>query len=325
MLKFIRNLFSLALLVTILFLGVFFLHRTIIGSQYQYNFQASLVDKVNRLKSINEPKIILVGNSNVAFGFRSDIIEQQLGMPVVNLGLHAGLGNAYHEQICKLGLNKGDIVVVCHSDYSDEDIIEDTTLAWITYDYHDELWPIIRFKDYKDMLMAYPTYFKKSWLLRSQHEGNKDTGGCYSRSAFNEYGDVIFKHESGQMDVESFFASTPITVPEINDTCINRLNKLNDYCTGKGASMVIAGYPIAFGQYAEFNAEDFVEFKNNLDGKLDCDVISDFSNYFYPYNYFYDTSLHLTEEGAIKRSEQLSSDLNNWIELNYEFGKESGI
>ena len=315
MLKFIRKIISLALLVAVLLSTVFFLHRTIVGGQYEYNFQASLVDKVNRLKSINEAKIILVGNSNVAFGFRSDIIEEEMGMPVVNLGLHAGLGNAYHEQIAKLGINKDDIVVVCHSEYSDEDTIEDTTLAWITYDYHNELWPIIRLKDYKDMFMAYPTYFKKTCLLYKQHEGNKDTGGCYSRSAFNEYGDVVFKHESGQMDVEQFFSTTPINVPEINDTCINRLNKLNDFCTDKGARMVIAGYPIAYGQYAEFNASDFDTFQNRLNEKLECDVISAFSDYFYPYQYFYDTSLHLTDEGALKRSEQLVSDLKNWLNM----------
>lgn len=79
----------------------------IIGRQYNDNYDAVLIDKVDRLKSINEPKIILVGDSNVAFGMNSKKIEEELGMPVVNLGLHGALGNAFHEQIAKLNIGGG--------------------------------------------------------------------------------------------------------------------------------------------------------------------------------------------------------------------------
>lgn len=79
----------------------------IIGRQYNDNYDAALVDKVDRLKSITEPKIILVGDSNVAFGINSKKIEEELGMPVVNLGLHGALGNAFHEQIAKLNIGGG--------------------------------------------------------------------------------------------------------------------------------------------------------------------------------------------------------------------------
>lgn len=149
----------------------------VIGSQYRYSYQASLIDKVHRLESIEEPKIILVGNSNVAFGIQSRILEDEIGMPVVNLGLHRGLGNAYHEQIAKLDINKGDIVVVCHSTFADDDAIGNTSLAWITYDCNDELWPIIRPKDYLDMLKAYPSYLRKAIILWIFDKGNLDGGG----------------------------------------------------------------------------------------------------------------------------------------------------
>lgn len=44
----------------------FFLHY--ISPQYFYGYDASIIDKVNRAESISEPKIILVGNSNLAYG-----------------------------------------------------------------------------------------------------------------------------------------------------------------------------------------------------------------------------------------------------------------
>ncbi len=287
----------------------------IIGSQYEYNYQASLIDKVDRLESINEPKIILVGHSNLSFGIDSKMLEEATGMPVVNLGLHGGLGNAFHEEIAKLNINEGDIVIVCHSSFSDTDTISDTALAWITVDKNKELWKIIRNKDYPSMLKAYPDYLKNDFFLWITHKGNIDAGGCYSRNAFNEYGDVVYKPEDGQMDVEEFFKDTDtnnIVVPQIGDVCVNRLNEYNKFITDRGATMLIAGYPIAYGEYASFGKKDFEEFKKELQDRLDCEIISDYTDYFYPYDYFYNTTLHLTKEGAEIRTAQLISDIERW-------------
>ena len=81
------------ILKLILFLGItagFLLH---LSPQYLGNYQASLIDKVQRLESIHEPKIVLIGDSNLAFGIDSEKIEEAFDMPVVNMGLHGGLGN----------------------------------------------------------------------------------------------------------------------------------------------------------------------------------------------------------------------------------------
>lgn len=115
------------------------------------------------------------------------------------------------------------------------------------------------------------------------------------------------------MDVDTYFARTPVNVPEINDICVNRLNRLNECVNSQGADMVVAGYPIAYGKYSEFTQDDFVEFEKKLADELDCNVISDFTDYFYPYDYFYNTGYHLTNKGAEVRTNQLISDLKCWL------------
>lgn len=304
----------LAVVMLIGMLGVF--DYTVIGKYYNDNYDAALIDKVDRLKNIKEPKIILVGDSNVAFGINSKKIEEELGMPVVNLGLHGALGNAFHEQIAKLDIGGGGILVVCHSSYSDTDQILDPTIAWLALDYNKELYPIIRRKDLKRMLLAYPGYLRSSysmWLLDFIQTYDK---GCYARSAFNEYGDIVYKPESGKIDIDTYFSQTLVMVPEINDICVNRLNELNEYVNSQGARMVVAGYPIAYGKYAGFKEEDFDNFKKDLEDSLDCDVISDYAEYFFPYEYFYNSSYHLTNEGAEARTDQLIADLRKWMECN---------
>ena len=41
-----------------------------ISPQFTHKYNASFIDKMNRLESISEPKIVLVSNSNLAFGIQ---------------------------------------------------------------------------------------------------------------------------------------------------------------------------------------------------------------------------------------------------------------
>lgn len=311
--KLIKRFALLILLVTVLVSGLVLFDYFVVGSQYNGNYQAALLDKVERLQSIREPKIILVGNSNLAFGMDSARLEEAMGMPVVNLGLHGGLGNPFHEQIAKLGIGQGDLVVVCHNSFADDDTITDAELAWITYDYHNELLPIFRGKDYWGMLAAYPAYLRDSLFQWVTRQGNLDAGSTYARSAFNAWGDVAYKPESSQLDYNAMFELTAVTVPEINDTCIDRVNAFARYCEERGAALVVAGYPIGYGSYSQFTGEDFIAYGQELAERLDCPVISDYTDYFFPYDYFYNTILHLNERGTAARTEQLISDLQNWM------------
>ncbi len=283
----------------------------VIKSQYSNNYQASLLDKISRLKSIKEPKIILVGNSNVSYGIDSKLLQDEFNMPVVNMGLHGGVGNAFNENVAKINICKDDILIVCHSDYSDEDEITAPELVLITFDCNKEVLPAFRMKDYKKLIKAYPNYLKKSFMLWITNTGNLDTGGSYSRNAFNKYGDVAFKPKSEQITDYTYYKDRSKKIPKINDICTNRLNHLNEFCIQKGAKMVIAGFPIIYGKYSEFSEEDINVFQKKLKEKLNSKVISDFTNYMYQYEYFYNSSLHLNEKGTQKRTKQLISDIRN--------------
>ena len=314
--KFILNILSFAIIVFLCLFVIAMMNYFIVGSQYSSLYQASVIDKINRLKSINEPKIILVGNSNLSFGIDSEMIEKAIGMPVVNLGLHGGLGNEFHENIAKENINNGDIVILCHSRYNDEaDKIEDPLLACITIDNHIELLKMFRLEDYFSILISYPNYIKKSIFLWLTHKGNTLRDGCYARDSFNKYGDIVYKPDYMQMNVEDFFANTndnEIFITQISNKCIKRLNDYNKYIVSRGATLIVAGYPIAYGKYSSFKYSDVKKFENELRNALDCEVISDYTNYLFPYEYFYNTKSHLTKKGAEVRTKQLISDIEKW-------------
>ena len=307
--RFLTKLFVLLLIITVILTAQIVSGIYIIGPQYTQDYNAALIDKVARLKSISTPKIILVGNSNVSFGFISPMIEEILKMPVVNLGLHGGLGNAFHENIAKLNINSGDLIIVCHSDFNDNDSISDVQLAWTTLEYHKELWESMRPKDCRDIILGWPNYWFNALLRLVRGQGNKEPSEPtpYARKNFNEQGDIIARPDNEKKFV---FASTSVKVPSINNICIDRLNELNKYVNLKGAVLAVAGYPIGAGKYMTKEMEKaFDDFQENLKEKLDCPVISDYKDYFMPYDLFYNTNLHLSQEGARVRTIQLINDI----------------
>lgn len=280
-----------------------------VGSQHLGNYQASLLDKVERLQSLDGPKIVLVGNSNLSFGMDSSQLEAAFGMSVVNMGLHGGLGNAFHEEMCRLGVSQGDIVILCHTDYSDDDTIPDSALAWITLEKHSQLWPLIRAKDVLSMLRAYPDYFKDSLVskLTGEPDNQASDATCYSRSAFNLYGDIVRRPDDRYQ-----FTPGSVEVPQVNDTCTQRINALDAYLRERGAVLLIAAYPIASGAYTP-DVSEYDAFEAELRRKVSCPVISHYRDYLIPYEFFYNSCFHLSEEGADIRTKQLIQDIQNWM------------
>lgn len=310
--KEIRETFLFIARLSCVFFGLLFLFFKVIMPQYSYNYNAALQDKINRLSSVESPKIVLIGNSNLAFGINSAMLEDAFGMPVVNMGLHGGLGNAFHEEMAKINVREGDIILIAHTEFADDDTISDPVLAWLTIENHPDLWRLIRPKDIPDLFLSYPDYAKKALTLWSAREGNEaDLGTVYDRTAFNEYGDVAFRRPETILEAD-FFEKNPIPVPQINAECTTRLNRLNEYVTQKGAVLLTAAFPIPAGENTP-PAEDYIRFQQQLSECLDFPVISDYTNYFFEYRYFYDTAGHLTDEGAVLRTRQLILDLQNYL------------
>ena len=69
--------------------------------------------KRERLAKTAGSRIILVGGSNLKYGVDSPRLECAIGRPVVNMGLHAGLGIVYSLNHVRRHIHPGDCVVAC--------------------------------------------------------------------------------------------------------------------------------------------------------------------------------------------------------------------
>lgn len=281
-------------------------------------FNDSLIDKVARLKSLDEPKIVLLGNSNLALGIQSEIIEREIQMPVVNMGLHGGLGDPFHERMSRFNICEGDIYIYCYHSFYKQDKL-DASLAIHTIKNNFDLYSLLRWRDIPKVLKEFFPYFHNNFhaIARSvsrknkedtidEIETNPEPPSSYLRSSFNKYGDVIEKHYPSPQT----FGSPAI--PSIDDGTIKRINKLNKYLTDKGAVFLVAGFPIGYDEITAADIKKFEDFTQTISEQLDCPVISNYADYLFSADLFYDTTLHLTHEGAKLRTEQLVQDILDW-------------
>ena len=159
------------------------------------------------------------------------------------------------------------------------------------------------------MLRAYPNYAFNCFVRWQRGWNTIPEGTLYIREGVNEYGDFVMR--TGEESATYPFHAGELTVPQVGDACIARMNQLNEYVRSKGAQMVVSYYPIADGEFTP-DRESYHAFAEELASRLDCPVISEIDDYFFSYDCFFDTIYHLNAKGARLRTEQLIRDLQNW-------------
>ena len=302
--QFLTKLLRYFLLIFLLTVSSFL----VLVPQFYNDFTASIEDKLERLESIDGPKLILVGNSNLVYGIDSAMLEEALDMPVVNLGLHGGLGNMFHYNMAKRNIAQGDIVVLLNTHF-DEGVILEPDVAWITIENGKDYWKLIPRESWMDMVLAFPGYVVSTMSSFGLQRAKSVTSGPYARRAINEYGDSTWNREDSQVT----FTEGMVAVPEITEKGIAQINEFNAFCQQQGAVCLLGGYAIPSGPVTP-PAEAYDRMQQELERLLDCEVISDYSDYLLDYQYFYDTQYHLTNEGTKLRTQQLKDDLLSWRE-----------
>ena len=304
--KFLKKLLIFLGLFAFIQIGVIIFHYFVIGNQYGNVYTGIFPYKMERIASISESKIILVGDSNVAYGFNSETIEKEFGMPVVNMGLHGGLGAKFHIDMIKNYINQGDIVIYAGAGYDIESDIADIRLAWITVElytqYYDQLFQGVEFR----LIKAYPNYFYNA--LVEYLKGTGSHRGTLEELGFNIYGDVCKERPLSSENI--YFTESVVSVPNMSEKDKKSFNELNEYVESKGATLLIAGYPIGyFGYLPDEQKNELNDCRSIFQDGLNCQIISNYADYVFSYEFFYDSSLHLGTEGAELRTKILINDL----------------
>lgn len=163
----------------------------------------SIIGKHTLLKDVKSPKIIFIGGSNLAFGLDSERVQYKLDIPVINMGLHAGLGLRFMLSDLESYICKGDIIVLIpeYDHFYDRTLEGDGGVQWSVISDVPEDIRYLNKNQFDSVINAIissllPNFITeihgniRNFKKNTQTKELKRTE-VYSRYAFNKKGDVI--------------------------------------------------------------------------------------------------------------------------------------
>ena len=284
-----------------------------IPAQYDETYYGELPHMFKHLKEGKEGKIIIVGNSAVAFASRNDLIEQELNKEVVTFGLYGAIGTKAMMDLSKAGIKKNDVVILS-PEISDQglSLYFSSENMWMGIDGHYDMLSYIAKDNRKSMIGNFASFAssKFNYLRKGQ---KPKVEGVYQQASFNlgdiETGYMTYEREYNMM-LNGYDANSLIIFDQnyLKDDFISYMNKYAKYVYKKGASIYYNFVPC--NSLAVTSSEEEIDaFYDALSSKIDFPILGNPHDYIFDYEWFYDNNSHLNSAGTNLYNRQLVEDL----------------
>ncbi len=283
-------------------------------SKYEDTFLGELKYKKQRLHGTEGNKIVFVGGSSLVFGIDSRQVAKYFPeYEVVNFGMYAALGTTVMYDLSVEDMEEGDILILTpEQDAQTLSNYFDAKLMWQAADGAPELLRCLNGDFAGQMLAAAPYFAAGKWKMEMEGTELKPDG-IYSRSYFNEYGDLQDTPALENVMVSGWDANQPISFSEdvlseeFVEKTVNYIHKLEE----RGVRVYYYFPPM--NRMAMQDSEDgtrvIQEYGEYLTGALHCDLLGNPANALMDPEWFYDTNFHLNESGKPVYTIQFVRDL----------------
>ncbi|MBI3518183.1 MAG: hypothetical protein HY062_02340 [Bacteroidetes bacterium] len=294
-----------SLTILVLVLSLFFIPDNITT----YSILAALPDKHESLKKIHKRKIILLGGSNVSFGINSSKLEEAFHKPVINLGVHAGLGLEFIVNDSKPYIHKGDTIILMpeYEHFYTENFYGEMELVSMIFDIEPASKQLINRIQWQHLFKYLPTYSAKKLknYIPSLLHKKEPAVDIYHRYSFNPYGDAYIHWD---MPNQSYQPAPKNTGREkINPEVITFLKDFKSYVHRQGAELFI--FPPVIDRASFTNQKLIITKIAEELKKNDIAFVTEPETYEYDSTLFFNSYYHLNKTGVEKRTTQLINDL----------------
>ena len=297
MIRFLRKFLCVSCIFLLLScLSMFFMMRSI-GS---WN-EIVLVDqeKQTHIAAMSGRKICFVGGSNLSYGLDSYRVQEYFGIPVANLGLHAGLGMNYMLYEVNLYVNRGDVVVLVPEYNQFINYYGSSALADL----------FIQTKQWNNFLMykewtTYPSYFCSKVFTPSLLKRKVVDEYADNPKGFNELGDYILHLDQPRRIFPCLPLSERPKVDQIS-AFANEVKQLRR----RGVQVIILPPSYALTSF-EMSKSYVDEIVSALEGYSVPFEVSP-SRYAFNDTLFWNTAYHLSAEGRKVRTDLVIADLDS--------------
>lgn len=285
-----------------------FISAFVLPPQFDETYLGELAQKTERLSGIEGEKVIIVGGSSVAFGIRSDLMEEELGVPVVNWGLYAPLGSRTMLEACFDEIGEGDIVI-----FSPEQNPE-----MLSFEFQaEEVWQAFE-RDYRSMFR----FFDEEGLKKLQGAfpefavskmkyalyGKPDVSGIYRRDSFNEYGDIAPGARPGNSMAEEYDPTQKIDFSFFPED--EFVEYLNEYAVRVAEKEAVFYYRFCPMNESAVTDESLLDnWYMRLEEEADFTLLGNPHQCVMESGWFYDTNFHLNDAGAVVNTYRFVRDI----------------
>lgn len=278
----------------------------------EHYFTGSL-KQIELLERTDGPRIILVGGSNVAFGFDAALMQKELGITVINDGLHAGLGILPVRELQQY-IHEGDIIILSleYSLFSSTEIMngDPAFLAdWIEYsparvkylsDPMSEILPV-----YAIMLQRKVNRTLDNFL----HGGRlDDTRHIFNSNNFDSNGDFI-GHLGQPSEAPKKIPSDPYPVSPLQDEIFVFLADFYQWTHARGATAYFEASASREANCSATGESELANFFTVYGERSPIPLLTRLDQVCMPNRYFFDTAYHLNAEGREIKTQNLIANL----------------
>jgi hypothetical protein len=269
----------------------------------------NLLNEKERLASdIKGNKLVFGGGSGTLYGVRTKDIQDESGIPSINMAVHAGLNIDYYLHRLKKSLQKGDIVILPleynHFIY-DGEIVEVTADYIMKYDrsYLETLNFTSKFNYILSISPINMGILLRNYFVRKIY-------GSFFRPPphINSHGDIIDNVGSDKINrvMESM---KPVEIQQNNFIETEGMRAIKDFdiwCKNNNITCYITYANTIF--FKEYDSIPYRKYFRELQEYFNDHKILTLGtpyDFFFNKNLFYDTRYHLNQQGMTIRTRQL--------------------
>lgn len=275
--------------------------------QFDETYPGELPYKMEWLRETGDHRIIVVGGSSVAFGLRSDLIEQEFERNVVNFGLYAPLGSKTMLEACFSEIREGDTII-----FSPEQNSETLSFSfqpkevWEAMDGHFSMIGIFEEEELKRLIGVFPEFACDK--LKYALTGKPQPDGIYRRDSFNAYGDIAAAGREANRMPEQYDPTMMIDFTEFpEDDFLEYLNEYAERVRKKGAEFYYRFCPM--NELAVVDETELDSYVSELRNRVCFKILGNPHECILDSRWFYDTNFHLNDSGAVVNTYYLVRDL----------------
>jgi hypothetical protein len=268
--------------------------------QRSYILKRSLLEWKSR---VGVPSVVLLGGSNVAFGFDSGILSDSLGRPVINMGINQQLGLKFMLDQVSHYLCSGDVLLLCpeyENFFGDAPYGRGYLEPYYWYD------PLVR-KDFS--LDQYRTAILSGLTNLPCIRLQVLVGADHERiTKFNDHGDHIGHWSRAGLGIDTPDISK---FSEINHTFLDYYSARVRKLRSMGVEVLILPPSYACSAYAMVS--DRISAVRKELSVRDIDYMLPPDEFVYADSLFYDTHYHLGYAGVLSRTSRVLSYLRPFV------------